>query len=466
MRRIAWVSSVAVLSAWMGCAAMGAERVIQLDFLEAAGGKEADVRKLGQGEYEWSLPVGKGQTLRFDPAKLGFDLSAYDEFRFDLKPLGSQVGLNMKIQNHPAPGLVSSWYLKFKALQDEWSHGRFDLHMDDDGALRKKVDPGKPTVRINLYRRILGFKGEPRWRKAIFRNPRLVRRIVSAEFKLMETEVLEAEDRYGTLYKLHVRNKTADPVTAEIDLNGHRTLNRFQVDGPDKVELSGGEAKTLPLTVWISKERAEELPDLYSEMTVPVISVAGVPDSDVHVLRGYRRWPMWGVVPLRSRKTWTAKGKGGTVQAAERIMQHRWPVPDFGPPLHDQLYSCKKCGKWLKPLTPTEFHKHKCPKCGKIVEDNDRMDRAWLGRYNRKLGAHVKTLARAYISTGNEQYAEKAKEILLDYAKGYPKMPLAGGTRSTCGFTRLGANSLHSSYALPDFAEGYAYLRDAPCLHE
>ena len=54
-------------------------------------------------------------------------------------------------------------------------------------------------------------------------------------------------------------------------------------------------------------------------------------------------------------------------------------------------------------------------------------------------------------------------ELFLDYAAGHPKMPIVG-TRSTSGQSKMGANSLHSSYVIPVFAEAYTYLANAPTL--
>jgi hypothetical protein len=44
-------------------------------------------------------------------------------------------------------------------------------------------------------------------------------------------------------------------------------------------------------------------------------------------------------------------------------------------------------------------------------------------------------------------------------------MPITGD-RSTSGAAKLGVNTLHSSYVIPHFAEGYAWLRGASCLDE
>ena len=132
---------------------------------------------------------------------------------------------------------------------------------------------------------------------------------------------------------------------------------------------------------------------------------ARVPDADVIPLRGYRRFPMWAAVPVFNSPTWDPVSfqalmaararslpgieelKRKTISTADGALKHRWPVPDFGPPGHDQGYRCRKCRCWFKPLTPTSLHKHKCPKCGRVEEDNPKLDHAWLMRYNGSNGS-------------------------------------------------------------------------------
>ena len=131
------------------------------------------------------------------------------------------------------------------------------------------------------------------------------------------------------------------------------------------------------------------LPPLYSEPLFPRATVVGIDDSDVIPLRGYRRYPMWGCVPVFTRFRWTPATFGAwlearakvfpgveawrkaTLAAADRLLPHAWPVPDFGPPAHDQLYRCHDCGCWLQGATPVSLRKHVCPKCGKVFEGNE-----------------------------------------------------------------------------------------------
>jgi len=479
-------AAASIVAASLTTLVAGVEHVTQLDLSKHLDTDKVDIAATGPGEYEWSLPTGAGQTLTIDLASLGIDPGKYDEIRFDLKPMGSQVGLHVELLGHPGKDERSSWYLKFPAPAEQWSSGRFDLHLDDDGLylgkLRENEKPG--TMKIHLYRRPLGFPGEPSWRKAAIRNLRFVKRLISVDFELRETELIENAGEVGAQYALRVRNNTDKELKAIIELDSAKTLKYFEASCPDQeLVLQAKEERGIPIRVFMPATRAMRLPRLYSEPLVPRVTVPGVEDSDVIPLMGYRRFPMWGTVPIFHKLRWTPETfqalldarekvlpgvknwRAGVVGAADEAMKYKWPVPDFGPPGHDQGYRCDKCKNWLQPVTPTDLHKHTCPKCGALFVNNDFYDRAWLMRYNGRRANDVRNLALAWLSTGKVEYAAKATEILLDYAAGYPKMPIVG-LRSTSGGSRLGGSTLHSSYVVPGFAEGWSYLEAAPCLDE
>jgi hypothetical protein len=161
--------------------ASAAERVFPLDLAKQhAPNEKLQIREIAPGEYEWSLPDGVGQMLEIDFKKLGVKPQDYDEFRFDLKPLGSGVDFHATLFGLFNEKSISSWYLKFKTATDLWSTGRYDLRVDDDGAAYPDRFKGQPGIlRLELNRRVKGYAGEPQWRKAIFRNPRLIRWVVA-----------------------------------------------------------------------------------------------------------------------------------------------------------------------------------------------------------------------------------------------------------------------------------------------
>ena len=81
---------------------LGSDTVALLDLLKHDPADKAVIRLAEEGVFEWSLPDGLEQTLQFDLEKLGIDPNDYDEFRFEIKPEGSQVALHTVLQGFPA----------------------------------------------------------------------------------------------------------------------------------------------------------------------------------------------------------------------------------------------------------------------------------------------------------------------------------------------------------------------------
>ncbi|MBI2191619.1 MAG: alginate lyase family protein [Planctomycetes bacterium] len=459
--------------------------VVPIDLLRHDPRDSLHLRGLPSGELEWSLPAGMAEVLTLDLRPLGIDPGQFDEVRFEIQPLISQVGLNLALHGYPGQDDISSWYLKFPARTGEWSEGRFDLHLDDDGMyLGRAQEARRGALVLNHYRRILGYPGEPAERKTLFRHFRLVRRRVSISFSLLDAEPFDHAGEVGVSYPLRIKNLTGQPQRVVLDLDSARTLKYFQAAAPaESFDLRPGEEKGVPIRLFMPRRKAMSLPPLYSEPLIPKAFIPGLTDSDVIPLMGYRRFPLWASVPVFHRNPWNPEsfqaflaarekavpGIRGWLQSevaqAGQAMKFHWPVPDFGPPIHDQAYRCDRCRVWLQPETPITFHKHICPACKAVFENNDRYDRAWLMRYNCARAQDVRHLALAWLATGDPAYARKAAEILLDYAARYPEMPIYG-RRSTSSASKLGANSLHSSYVTPHFAEGYSLLEAAPCLDE
>ena len=460
--------------------------VAPLDLFQHEPDPGLEIERDADRSYLWTLPNGSRQTLVIDLRKQGIDPADFDEIRFDLKPHVSQVGLNMILMGHPEPTLSSGWYLKFRTPTGRWSSGRFDLALDDDGLYRGQLDnpddAGK--LHIQLYPRKMGYPGEPVWRKASIRNVRFVKRMVSASFEVLNAEIIDTDEELAYIYPLRVQNRTDSEQDVRIRPDGFGTLRHFGVDVPQTTfALAPRESRTIPVRIHIPATLAMRLPPLYSEPIIPVVNVAGIEDSDVYPLMGYRPWPMWASVPLTNARPWEpatfvafldAREKAlpsihtwrrQIIDRADRALPHRWPVPDFGPPRHDQGYRCHECRQWLAPVTPTSLHHHHCTQCGREFKNDPKYDRAWLMRYNAARAQDVRSLALAWLLTDESRYADKAKKILLDYAEGYPDMSIVG-TRSTSGATRLGANSLHSSYVIPAFAEGYWYLSASSVLDD
>ncbi|MBM4030686.1 MAG: hypothetical protein FJ291_02750 [Planctomycetes bacterium] len=464
--------------------AVAAERAALLDLMKHDPADKVDLKEAGDGVYEWSLPTGDAQTVRIDLAKLGIKPQEFDELRFDIQPLGSQVGLHTTLGGFPTEKDVSSWYLKFKAVGGQWASGRYDLRVDDDGFTTRWK--GAPNVlELRLYRRIVGFPGEPKWRKALIRRPRFVRRIVSADFDLLETELTQDAGEVTATYRLRVENRTDQPQKAKLEADSTHALKWFRAEAPAEVALAPREKKVMPIRIVIPRATAMRLPPLYAEPAVPRVSIEGVADSDAVPLMGYRPWPMWGVVPVFNPVRWTpatfqafldARGKAlpGVAEWRARILRDAaaaakldWPVPplELLPAGFDQSYRCNECRDWLRPAEHASFRKHVCPKCKRAVEGKEGIDRAFVARYIGQAFGAVRTLTLGWLLSGDDAYAKKAGGIVAAFADGIPRVKPAG-PRSTSGGARLVHSTLHTSYKLPSLAEAWAFLAEATCIGE
>ncbi len=468
----------------------GADNVAHLDLSRHEGGDAVQIRQVGPRDYEWSLPDGLTQSLYLDLNAMGIDPRTYDELRFDLKPEGSLVFVQAVIKGMPGDEDVSSWYSKFRTQVGEWTEGRFDLRVDDDGVYLfsfypdlQQIPNGRLT--LTLSRQELGLPGEPSWRKARIRNPRLVRYPVYASFNLVECEMETEGPEVVYTYPLHLKNRTDSAQVVVIEPDSARSLKFFQVDAKKELTLAPGEARTVPIRLFMSRPQAMRLPALYAEPLLPRISVKGVADSDQVPLMGYRRWPMWGVVPNFNRVAWTpaamqafldaresalpgiVEWRKRTIAIADQAMGYDWPMPENMLPMHPSIYRCldAECRAQLQPVDPMKFHQHVCPKCKKSYENNEDLDRAGLFYYYSRRNTAVRNCAMAWLLTGDDAYAAKAVELLLSLAEAYPAMPVAG-ERSTSGATKFGASSLMSSYDLPKLAEAWLFLAEYRGLDE
>ena len=472
-----------LLAAGRVCTA--ADHVAPVDLLKHAGSGATTIERDGPQQVRWHLADGQRQVLKVDLAAQGIDPSAYDELRFDIMPEGSQVSLQTALQGFPGERDVTSWYLKFKTTVGRWTPGRYDLRLDDDGIFLSGARTEDPagTLVLTLGRRVLGTPGEVTWRTARIRNARLVRRLVTVDFDMASARIIDDAGEIGCIYELALANRTDTTQTVTITPDSRHALRHFQIDLPRELTLNAGETRRLPVRVSMARSQAMRLPPLYAEPLVPEVRIHGVPDSDVVPLMGYRAWPMWGVVPPFNRRAATPAETMARLAAREKVLptidawrqrvlraaetaaERRWPIPSHVLPGHTLFYRCQTCRIYPQPVDPARFHRHKCPKCGTLFENNAALDAAYVGRYYGTLATHVRNCGLAWLLTGDDAHAATAVRILRDLADAHAEMPVAG-RRSTSGGTALGCSSLLTSYVLPLFAEGYAYVTASPVLDE
>lgn len=460
------------------------QEVAKVDLTRNFKSDKVNIVKIAPDTYEWSLPDGKTQKLHIDLSQDNIDLSKYDEFRFDIKPLGSQVALATQIEGYPAKDKKSSWYLKFKTTTGKFSEGRYDLNVDDDGVfLKRNQKLPDNTLVLSLARRILGIPGEVIWRKAVIRNPRFVRYPVKVKFNLGDCQIDEGIDKISYIYKLTLQNRTKKQQVVSINPDPDGRLKYFSVSAPESVTVESQSSKSINITVSIPTMKALTLAPLYSERIYPKFYIKGIKDSDVIPLMGYRRWPLWGTVPIFNKITWSpatmrafldarkkvipaiGNWEKAVIRNAEKAMLYDWPIPKNILPAHDQLYRAPGARTYLRPVNPIDFHHHKDPESGKVFSNKKILDRAYVQRYYAALGHHVYNSSIAYLLTGNRKYLNKAVKIMSDLADAYDEMPCAG-MRSTSGGAKLACNTLLGSYISPKLSEGFSFIENSPFIKD
>ncbi len=449
-----------------------------LDLTQHAAADKADIRLIEPGVYEWHLPEGQPQTITFPLDALGINPADFDELRFELMPVGSQVALHTKLTGFPSATEMCNWYLKSKTPVGQWSEVRFDLRKDDDGGLLPPQPAAGRVLSFTLDRRVIGFPGEPNWRKARFRNLRLVRTLVTVDVDLAATEIKETNEELAYTYTLLVSNRTDKPLRARLEPDSERGLKEFRAETTTALALKPGEQVVVPVHLSVARVRAASLPALYAEPAIPRVTVEGEADSSIVPLMGYRKRVLWAVIPpstpprftpetiqATARKFPLDSWQQTTIRAAETALATEWPTPpvELMPPGYDQGYRCEKCGEWLQPVEPTNFRRHQCPKCQTVIEGRTWIDRCYVAMYLAARCDDIRSLAMAWLLTGKEVYAAKAVEMLATLAQAYPSWPTPGA-RSTAGGSRFSFATLHSSYQLPKLAEAYAFLQTAPAL--
>lgn len=129
-------------------------------------------------------------------------------------------------------------------------------------------------------------------------------------------------------------------------------------------------------------------------------------------------------------------------------------------------YFCPKDNSKLKPETKT---KHVCPVCGSIYTD-ERTSAVYRTYVNYKIDRDCLILAKAYVFTGEQKYAERVKQVLLTLASIYPGFERHGrwgrkGILAVVGGKRYSQN-LDEAISAINLASSYDLVANAICFSD
>lgn len=155
------------------------------------------------------------------------------------------------------------------------------------------------------------------------------------------------------------------------------------------------------------------------------------------------------------RYDWAAAIFDGIRESADAWLERTDKPPwEGGGWSHD--YSCQECGARLE-FDPDTPHEHLCPTCNEY-RTGEKLDRVWIGTIHGQFASAAANLGLTYAITGEEKYARRGAEILLDYARLYPTLPVNTGP---AGRGRVMAQSLSECTWLLRVMQGYDLLYNA-----
>ncbi|MBN2311696.1 MAG: alginate lyase family protein, partial [Candidatus Hydrogenedentes bacterium] len=159
---------------------------------------------------------------------------------------------------------------------------------------------------------------------------------------------------------------------------------------------------------------------------------------------------------------WAKPIREKTLQAADSLVAATLDIPHEGGQW-SHWYSCKKDGGRLKAESPT---RHVCTVCGEVYTGWP-YDQVYVASRHRHWLGGIESLGLAYALEGKQEYADRAREILLTYASFYEtlaKHDVRGNKGRSGG--RLLAQTLDEATTLCETCVGYDLLYDAPCFSE
>jgi oligo-alginate lyase len=153
---------------------------------------------------------------------------------------------------------------------------------------------------------------------------------------------------------------------------------------------------------------------------------------------------------------WAAKLSDELLARAKHALSTPIALPDRGGQW-PHWYSCPRDGVKLETASPTE---HRCPRCGEVYT-GEPYDAVVLYGVHRRYSNSVRDLGLAYRFTGQADYGQRAKQILLAYADRYKSYPLHDRFgKEKVGGGHVMAQSLDESVWLIPVAFGYALVKE------
>lgn len=144
-------------------------------------------------------------------------------------------------------------------------------------------------------------------------------------------------------------------------------------------------------------------------------------------------------------------------ESVRALMEEDVLAPKTGVANWQLYYYCPTCSMHLA-FNRHDGKHHRCPKCG-VIYTGEPYDSSWWGHVNSRNYNGAVTLGQLYVMTGRAEFARKAAEILLTYARYYPDYQEHGNIPYN-GPGRVGAQTLDEANFQRSMAIAYDMVEE------
>lgn len=426
--------------------------------------------KTGKYSGKWA-DVAKEPTIQ--PAQIPADWSTYDRlllWMYSEKANGQALTLVCNSDNKDDAEGWDYFFYHFKVDWQGWRLLNLRLGEDIRPSRKPKGWQSIDTFSINAG----GWEHSPLPDTVLYVDDvRLVRDPVWLSVSPAQGR-REDDGSVGVSYDLSVENRSAEARSFAISVE-RPAPGAFGLGGvPERTpDIAPGETCVLRADLSASADRLAGKPPLSrEEFIVQVLSdTPDVPGPQAVLsaavpLPGRQHPFLFGDKSVfdqarqRAEKyPWAKETLDAILRQGEAALQAELVVPDEGGQWGHH-YVCKKCGTGLK----NEDGKHVCKKCG-AQYTGWPYDQVVISGIHSRNWQRVEQLGLAYAFTGNEAYAQKARDILLAYADKYLTYPLHNvQNKLSNSAARVFAQTLDESCSIIGVAWGYDLIYESPCF--
>ncbi|MEN6644041.1 MAG: heparinase II/III family protein [Armatimonadia bacterium] len=433
----------------------------------SGGTVSTDVVKVGKGAMRWVPAKAASVSAQGVPT----DWSGYDRLSFWLHSAkaNGQIITIVATSENPANG------------KEEWDYYFYHLTVDWAGWRQVTLRKGQE---LQASRRPLGWDqiqsltfNSGGWDHKALADTELVLDEVCLSRDPVAVEMGQAERMEGpvrVVQRVKVTGRDDKPVRVKLGLD-RAGLKQFEAE-IEKGELGPlGSGQTAEAVVTMRLKAGVKAEPLAREAVTLEVTPVGYEQAA-------QRVEVAATVPLAARPhprlfltaaeiaaakeragrlPWADAQLKGIISRGEAALKLNCAeIPDRGGQW-GHYYVCKTCGVSLKKLDNTH---HECPKC-KQVYSGWPWDDVIIANIHHSFTDGIERLGLAYAFSGEEKYAEKAREILLAYGEKYRTFPYhdsRGGEARSGG--RLYAQTLDESVDIIGVAFGYDLVHDAKCF--